>query len=232
MTSPKPPPNRNENKNWDRNPNHLYVSHVASNLCELLFSFPIKQQKNLLRLATKSVSHLDHTSQITLHCTRAGDPLCSAVQLRQELVQIILISILQLIPKLIQPIKNWLQAFATRFPLGIFTLLVAWTTWKDRCLSRARECIRNKKFPRRKRKKEMPQGVYFSWSRGRCEQIKQLVSVHGLQARVLSINDSIGDWHLEPLERHHLLLKGATHDETVNIHHFPLTQPMCSVHSL
>lgn len=90
-----------ENKNWDRNPNHLYVSHVASNLCELLFSFPTKQQKNLLRLATKSANHLDHSSQITLHCTRAGDPLCSAVQLRQELVQIILISILRLVPKLI-----------------------------------------------------------------------------------------------------------------------------------
>lgn len=193
-------------KNWDRNPNHhLYL--LASNLF-----LPLSNNSN-------NKINLPQIALYTVHEPAGGG---SAVQLRQELVQIILIGILRLIPKLIQTIKNGLQAFATRFPL---TLLVA-------CLIHGPENGSEKQNISHESKEQTNELPYFSWSRGWCEQIKQLVSVHGLQARVLSIDDSIGDWHLEPLERHHLLLKGATHDETVNIHHFPLTQSMCSVHSL
>ena len=134
-TRPKPPPNKRLNKNWGRNLNHLYVSHVAFDLAISFFPYPIKQQKNFLRLATKLANHLDRTSQFTLHCTQASDPLCSAVELRKELVQIILVSILWLIPKLIQSIENGLQAFATRFLLWIFTLVTTQAPWKDRCLA-------------------------------------------------------------------------------------------------
>ena len=231
-TRPKPPPNKRLNKNWGCNLNHLYVSHVAFDLAISFFPYPIKQQKNFLRLATKLANHLDRTSQL-LYTVHGPVILC------------------------VQPLsfaRNWFRSYSSAYcdwsqsssnplrmdfkplPPDFFFGSKFWSLLKPRGRTDAWHGREDQKqiictCYSTWQKQNAPR-VYFSWSRGRCEQIKQLVSVHGLQAGVLSIDDSIGNWHLEPLETHHLLLKGTTHDETVNIHHFPLTQTVCSVHRL
>ena len=100
------------------------------------------------------------------------------------------------------------QAFATRFPLEIFTRIITRISWKHRRLIWEKESIRNKPFARVSLggKNKTAQGLLFL---GCMRTDHTLVSVHGLQAGVLSIDDSIGNWYLEPLETQHLLLKGA-----------------------
>ena len=66
----------------------------------------------------------------------------------------------------------------------------------------------------------------------RSKQIKQLVSVHGFQACIFCIDDSVRNRHFELLQAHDSLFHGTTHDEAMDIDNFALTQPVRSIHCL
>jgi len=148
------------------------------------FSFSIKQHKEFPELATKYANRLDHTSPFVYTVHEPVIFSCSSSPWILRIPQMIL--------KLVHLIKNGLQAFATRFPLEIFTRIITRISWKHRRLIWEKESIRNKPFARVSLggKNKTAQGLLFL---GCMRTDHALVSVHGLQAGVLSIDDSIGN---------------------------------------